>query len=206
MDRKQRGQSLVELALLLPVLLAIVILMVEVGFAMRNYLVVVGANREGVRFASRGRFDDETVAQQIVTSGGVLPGDGEPVSFLRTLGDDANTGIIITHLPIRDDGVLTPTVYLSGTLSTVTGARPIAAGDSRIDLAAIAQRNISATLQINQLRESAGYERLDSEMIVLEVFYTHETLWRYDFVPIQGPWPMYTQSSMRVVSDARERE
>jgi len=199
---KERGQSLVELALILPILLLIVIAMVEVGYAMRNYLLVMSANREGVRFASRGRFTDDAIAQRVVTAGGVAQVAGEAVPFLRTVGDDTNTGIIITHLMVREDGTVTPTFYVSG---TIAAGQPIASANSRVDLAAIATRNVSATIQINDMRQAAGYERLDSEIIILEVFYAHQTLWSYD-IAIQGPYVMYTQSSMRVVSDSRERE
>lgn len=204
MGSRERGQGALELALILPVLLILVILMVEAGFAMRNYLLVMAANREGVRFAARGRFSDETIAERILAAGGVVQTPGGAIPFLRTGEPNPNTGIIITHIPIQDDGSVSGSiVYITGTIS-LTDTRPIQASDSRVDLVSITDRNVSATVLINSQRESAGYERLDNEIIILEVFYAHNTLWRYDFAPIRTPWSMYTQSSMRVVTDSRQ--
>jgi len=207
MRRKERGQGALELALILPVLLLLVLATVEVGFVMRDYLLVMAANREGVRFAARGRFTDSTIAHRIVSAGGIIQTADGPVPFLRTYGDAPNTGIIITHIPIQDDGTIPSGVstYVTGTVC-FSETRPIRAYDSRVDIAAITERNISQTLYINDLREASDYERLDNEVIVLEVFYAHDTLWEYEMVPLRSPWMMYTQSSMRVVSDAREQE
>ena len=206
MGRKERGQSLLELALILPFLLLLVIGTVEVGFAMRNYLLVMAANREGVRFAARGRFDDEVIAQRVLSAGGVVETENGPVPFLRTVGSDPNTGIIITHIPIRDDGTVSEiTTYVTGTIF-YTETRPIRASDSRVDLPAVVERSISITVSINNSREAEDYERLDNEIIILEVFYAHTPLWRYDFIPLGPRWVMYTQSSMRVVSDARQQQ
>ena len=44
----------------------------EVGFTMFDYMRLANANREGVRLASRGpRYDDETVIDRVVASGGM---------------------------------------------------------------------------------------------------------------------------------------
>jgi len=51
-NERQRGQSMAELALVLPLLLMILVAMVEVGWAMRAQLTVATASREGARFAS----------------------------------------------------------------------------------------------------------------------------------------------------------
>ncbi len=205
MRQKERGQSIVELALMLPILVLLVVGLVESGYAMRNYLLVMASNREGVRFAARGRFTDDAVARQIVTSGGVAQTDDGIAPFLRTHGNAPNTGIIITHIYIPADGSPTDVAvsqYVSGTISLEGTPRAIGVSDSRIDIVSTVDRSISATLQINDLRAAAGYERLDSEVIVLEVFYSHNTLWNYS-IAIQDPWVMYTQSSMRVVTDSR---
>ncbi len=206
MGRKEKGQSMLELALILPILLLLVIATVEVGFAMRNYLVVMAANREGIRFAARGRYSDADIAGRVLVAGGVIETEDGTVPFLRATGNDPNVGIIITHIPMRHDGtVLGATFYVTGTVS-YTDTRRIAPTDSRVNLQAVVDRNASVTVNINDLREANEYERLDNEIIILEVFYAHTPLWRYDFIPIGPRWVMYTQSTMRVVSDARQRE
>ena len=47
--RKENGQSMVELVLVLPFLLLLLVATVEAGFALRDYLVLQSVNREGVR-------------------------------------------------------------------------------------------------------------------------------------------------------------
>lgn len=202
MREKERGQSMLELALILPLLLILLVATVEAGFALRNYLLTMSANREGIRFAARGRFTDGAIAQRIVSSAGMVGTD----RFLRPAGPDPNTTIILTRLPIRADGTVQtplPEPYISGTLAV----------ESLVDTPAILDRHIEASNRINDMRVDAGYERLDNEVVVLEVFYNHRPLWLYDFVgPLApggdhpGEWVMYTQSTMRVVSDARAPE
>jgi hypothetical protein len=49
--RPERGQSLVEVSLALPVLLLMLLGVFEVGWAIRGYMVLTNSNREAVRFA-----------------------------------------------------------------------------------------------------------------------------------------------------------
>jgi hypothetical protein len=56
--KRQQGQSLLELALVTPLLLLLMVGVFEVGWAIRGYLVVVNANREATRFSARGRYLD----------------------------------------------------------------------------------------------------------------------------------------------------
>jgi hypothetical protein len=52
----ERGQSLVEMAVIVPLLLFMFLGMVEVGWAIRGYLVLLTTNRETARFATRGEY------------------------------------------------------------------------------------------------------------------------------------------------------
>ena len=51
--RRRRGQSLVEMALILPVLLLLVAAAADFGRAFNSYIVINNAAREGARFAAR---------------------------------------------------------------------------------------------------------------------------------------------------------
>ncbi len=51
-----RGQSLVEITLLLPVLLIVVSGLLEFGFILNEYLTVMDAARNAARFSSDGMF------------------------------------------------------------------------------------------------------------------------------------------------------
>lgn len=50
---REKGQSIVELAIIAPLLIFFLMGTLEIGVAIRNYLALVNANREAVRFAVR---------------------------------------------------------------------------------------------------------------------------------------------------------
>jgi hypothetical protein len=53
-----KGQSLVEMAIIAPLLLLLFIGVLEVGYAIRSYVVLVNADREATRFGARGLYLD----------------------------------------------------------------------------------------------------------------------------------------------------
>jgi len=196
--RMERGQGLVEMAVALPVLLILMLGVVEIGYALRDYLVVVNANREGCRFAARGRFSDADVGQRVVTAGG---------GALRTdLGDpDPNTGIVVTHIPMDSAGdVLEYTTWVSGVISSEEGGvQPIMAENSLITttLPEIVERHRISTQSINATREAAMYEPMDNHIVIVEVFFIHHPLWNNPLLPLPDPWMMHARTEMRVVTD-----
>ncbi|MGA7281664.1 MAG: TadE family protein [Acidimicrobiia bacterium] len=61
-ERSERGASLVEAAILIPMLLLLAIGLSEVGFLVVDYLTVTNAAREGARTgAAAANFDDGTI-------------------------------------------------------------------------------------------------------------------------------------------------
>lgn len=209
MVRKERGQSVVEFAILLPFLAMLIILMVETAFALRSYLVITSANREGIRFAARGRYSDEVAAQRIIQSAGMVRGENGLVPFLRTMGDDSNTGIIITHIPILADGTLgTGRVYYTGTITVDNSKVPIDEHYTKISVQQLSDRHAQFTVQVNTLRQQAGYDTLDNQLVVVEIFYVHNTLWISTVLPrpFEATIPLYSRSIMRIVSDARQNQ
>jgi len=89
----ERGQSLVEMALVLPLLLLLVAGIIDFGRAYNNYIIITNAAREGARAASHfpnnpvlieaavrqeaadSGLDPEAIIITITPSGGVSPGD-----------------------------------------------------------------------------------------------------------------------------------
>ncbi len=57
-SQSAKGQSLVEMAIITPLLLLLFIGVLEVGYAIRSYVVLVNADREATRFAARGLYLD----------------------------------------------------------------------------------------------------------------------------------------------------
>ena len=76
MRRRERAQSVVELALLLPVLLVLVGLAFDVGQAMGTYSTLVHAAREGAWVASERPWDRPAIESAVRTAlrdGGLDP-------------------------------------------------------------------------------------------------------------------------------------
>ena len=56
-----KGQSLVETAIVLPILILIVMGIIELGLLLNNYIIIANASREGARKAALGGTDSEIV-------------------------------------------------------------------------------------------------------------------------------------------------
>jgi Flp pilus assembly protein TadG len=60
--RTENGQAAAELALVLPILAALVLAIAQFGIAFNNYLTITDATRAGARKAAVGRFASDPVA------------------------------------------------------------------------------------------------------------------------------------------------
>lgn len=199
---QDRGQSLVELALLLPVLILLFLGIIELGLMLRAYLVVVNANREAARFASRGVYSDEDIANRVrIAFSGQLPA--------RTV-DDPNVGIIVTRFQIaldsnQPDGYRsewTQPVYVTGTLQTGDAARDLEIlNDLIMKPDEELERLKASTKAINEgLSKEDGAVATSHSMIVVEVLYQHP---QYLHAPIfewifPDPMLLYSKTAMRV--------
>ncbi|MFZ5631240.1 MAG: TadE/TadG family type IV pilus assembly protein [Bacillota bacterium] len=59
--KNQRGQAMVELALVLPILLILFMGVIEFGRIFHTYLMITNASREGARVAIVGKSDDDII-------------------------------------------------------------------------------------------------------------------------------------------------
>ena len=205
--KTERGQGMLELALILPVLLLLMLGVVEMGYALRNYLVVVNATREGGRFASRGGFTNQSILDRVIVSSGTVNVDGADMPFLRTQDPDPNIGIIITRIPMDSFGnfdSISVTHVISGVVPDSEGVRDIdLEKDTKVSETEITERHGAATASINDDRVAAGYERMDNTIVVVEVFYMHHPVLDLGIVP--DPWLMYARTETRI-APAGERE
>lgn len=210
--KRERGQSIVEFAIILPFLLLLIIGMAETAFALRSYLMVNTACREGIRFAARGRYTDEDAARWMIASGGYTRVGDAQVPFFRTTGPDANTAIIIYHIPIRADGTVeSGQTYVTGTVCLPApggqvSCAPASGNIDRVSQEVNVERHRNETITINNQRAAAGYERLDNQLIVVDVIYGHRTLWNYGPLGLPPVLNLHARSVMRVVSDARQSQ
>jgi len=101
--RDEKGQSLVEAAIFVPILIFILIGMIEVGWGIRNYLVLVNATREATRQAARTKVLDfsevdpgyDVVLDQMLDSMGQSSNSNIPAFDL-----EKNATVNIHHLYI----------------------------------------------------------------------------------------------------------
>ena len=111
-----RGQATLELALVLPVVLAMTLLVVQVGLVVRDQQLVVNAAREGARSAAT-EPALEAARQAAVNSGGLDPGrlaialhaDGSTVTVTATYRSATDVPLIG---PLLRDVTLTESVTM----------------------------------------------------------------------------------------------
>jgi Flp pilus assembly protein TadG len=111
--RVDRGQSTVELALVLPLAVALLLLVVQVGLVVRDDVLVVHAAREGARAAAVG-LDDAKVRAAVVGAG-PLRSDRLHVQVARTSADGGQVVVTVRYRSVTDlplVGALVPDVEL----------------------------------------------------------------------------------------------
>lgn len=91
----EKGQSLAEFALVVPVLLLLLVGIVEIGYGLNSYLTVVDSARDGARLGSKGQADADQITALVIReterlTDGVDPGD-VAVTFDNTPGDSSVT-------------------------------------------------------------------------------------------------------------------
>jgi Flp pilus assembly protein TadG len=70
--KSERGQSLVEFALVLPILLFLVLGVLEFGWILKAEIAVNAAAREGARYAAVGNVDAKSLAEAAVPNVDVI--------------------------------------------------------------------------------------------------------------------------------------
>ncbi|MBN1487676.1 MAG: pilus assembly protein [Anaerolineae bacterium] len=220
--RKEKGQSVVEFAMVVPLLILLMLGIAEVGYAFYSYMVLANANREAVRFAARGRYTAQDVTDRVLIAGGThQKPDGSFESNLRTTGTDANIGIIVTYIPIDSDGNLDLDdieANLAGVTQQDDEIKAIEGGDTRVTgdvLAEYQNKYGPITRSINTYRNSENYEPQNNEVVIVETFMLHERLFDFELnlfagdntapndptfsAIIPNPLPLYFRSAMRVM-------
>ncbi len=105
--KRQKGQSLVEMAIATPLLLIMMLGVFEVGWALRGYIVLSNVNREAVRFAVKNGVLDYSVKNP-ATVGYHTVLSHTTASLARQLPlefrDSPNATIIMSHI-VADTGI-----------------------------------------------------------------------------------------------------
>ena len=186
--RRGSGQSMVEAALLFPILLIIFSGLVEAGFWLSNYLAVVDAARNAARFASNGYYDIRDSDTDCSTTH-----DFFRQAACVVLIELAQERPKLDLDPAQDDIVVSAVSVLQG--SGVTARFPDDDGWSYYGnfTSRVSNSDINAMLDLNAP---------NSGLVIVEVFYHyHQHLklpWIQPFVP--DPMLIYGYAVMPLVS------
>jgi len=111
------GQTTVELALVLPLVLLTLLFVVQVGLIARDQLLVVHAAREAARAAAVGDTDQQV--RQVTARAGSLAATRLHVSVTRRGGHGGDVDVLVRYRSVTDlplVGVLVPDVDLQATV------------------------------------------------------------------------------------------
>jgi Flp pilus assembly protein TadG len=112
---RQRGQSTVEFALVLPLVVLILLVVVQVGLVVRDQVLVVHAAREAARAASVGGTDDQV--RRAAIGAGPLSAGRLSVTIDRADGPTGGTVRVSVHYRSQTDlplvGALVPDLDLT---------------------------------------------------------------------------------------------
>jgi hypothetical protein len=189
LQNKEKGQSLVEVALVLPIILLLLVGMVEVGWAIHSYVTVGTATREATRFGARANFDAEEVAEAALVALGSLD--------VQLEGPDVNTTVMATFVDIAPTGTYTITTpYITGTLPVTSS---IFSGEFDIDQ--IAQDNVA--FNQDPFHCPIGVDPpcgTRNDIIVVEIFYRHHQMLDLPMVSdiLSNPIEFYSRGVMRL--------
>ncbi len=129
--RGEKGQSLVETALVLPLLLLLLAVAVDCGRAFRAYVIITNAAREGVRAASRFPDNSDLIEAAVVgeapDSGVALDGSSVVIDGLGGQPGDTIRVTVSYELATILGGILgVPSITLQSSVAMVVFGMDVA--------------------------------------------------------------------------------
>lgn len=190
MKQSGQGQSLVETAIFLPVLVIMLIGVFEVGWALNTHLKLVDATREVARFSIRPQYQDaqweEHVSQKVfdTLSGLNLPSDS--IEFVITRYD-------VT--PLCPATQVTQTLQVRVPLTT-----------TRVSYQTLEEvQKASNAYACGKAPEIEDYQTLAEIAVVVEAYYDQPQLIGFPGLSnaLMDPIPQYTWTTMRVLPERK---
>lgn len=96
--RDERGQALLEFALLAPLIIIFLLAIVDFGVALHTRIVLDNAARDGARFAS--------VGGHALSNGGAVATEGQIVAYTMSQAQDAPDSVTVCYDNSNANGVL----------------------------------------------------------------------------------------------------
>jgi hypothetical protein len=201
LQQKEKGQSFVELTLILVILLTLLTGMVEFGYLLNQYITVVDAAREGARFGSNDdpfiRIVTPTCPTPYCLKANFFTAIDEIVEgSLRPDGTRASKGAlfpIVLRPAMGDDVVISFFSIHSGTLLRFPGSEN---GWSYYKTKGFTGKNSAFTSSALQAR-IADPTAPDAGMVLVEIYYNYsQVLKLYNFIGVPDPIQVHTYSIM----------
>lgn len=216
---KEKGQSLVEMAIITPLLIFLMIGVFEVGWALRSYLVLININREAARFAVRPyylNFDDAVdpgwntvLTQALISEGEMLDIDFKDKGTMVMAYLEVNTGEACNENLDKNNtcdclNVYTATIKIPRTNPTFT----ITYGPSQTTH--FDYEMIATELALNNRIKNCdfvrkGFAAKGDGMVIVEMWFQQPQLLGFPLIsnPFTDPVPMYAHTIMRKIQAVR---
>ena len=85
--RNERGQALIEFALLAPLIFVFLFVIIDFGIGINHRVVVTNTAREAARYGATGKSADQIKARAVEQSGGLVSNANVEVRFFDVNGD-----------------------------------------------------------------------------------------------------------------------
>ena len=105
---KERGQAMVEFALLLPIFLVVLFLIIDFGVGISRWVVVTNSTREGARIGTVGATTTDIANRVATTSNGLLDATDVTVRYVGDGDGAAERGESVIVETDYDYGLITP--------------------------------------------------------------------------------------------------
>ena len=120
-DRKERGQAMVEFALLLPIFLAVLFLIIDFGVGINRWVIVTNSTREGARIGAVGASTPDIADRVATTSNGLLDPADVTVRYVGDGDGVVNRGESVVVESDYEYGLITPLrAFLSIAFDSIT--------------------------------------------------------------------------------------
>jgi hypothetical protein len=216
----KRGQSLVEMALIAPLLLLMFLGVVEVGWALRNFIVVQNGTREAARFAARGRYlDFSKILPEEIGYPSVLQHELDSIAgqVPLSVAGSPNGTVIISHILVDtgkcgggtdDDLILTPATPGYGHFLVAYGQPRPSLVNFRTEAERMRQENEAFNCDLAAAAPSGDYIPSVNSAVIVETYYQNYQLLGIPVIANQftNPVTMYTRTIMRITADARGQQ
>jgi hypothetical protein len=199
-EKARRGQSLVELAILFPLLLIVFSGLVEFGFLLNEYLTVMDAARNAARFSSDGLFNVTDNDHACATTR-----DFYRQTACLVIQELSQEEPNIVLKPLEEDDIVV-SVFGIVTGAGVSARYPAAYGEAgwsySLDLPGYGARERSSRFSTVDVNARLNALAPNTGLLLVEVFYTYEQKLKLPWITafLGDPLILYAYSFMPLVS------